>query len=73
MTYRSTPICRQACGHLLAMRLVVAVPGVLELLPAPWRNKAPAPPVDRERAVEAALSREARCAAPRVPRVAVAK
>lgn len=33
--FAGTPVCRQACGHVLALRLVEAEPGVLSLLLAP--------------------------------------
>lgn len=38
--YGDNIVCQQACGHMLAVRLIVALgPEVLQLLPPEWKHR----------------------------------
>lgn len=37
--YGDNLVCAQRCGHMLAVRLVASIPGLLALLPEQWRHR----------------------------------
>lgn len=58
--YGDNLVCSMPCGHVLAVRIVLSVPGVLDLLPDAWRPGALADVCGEARRAKARERRRAR-------------